>query len=126
MSGISSKRLRKSLTFEKLKSPNLISGGVGNIRFEFIINDPLCKWYKLLITRNKSDVFFTGKNRLRGTLIPMQFSKHLIPAPIAVSSCMEFIPLSNVFLFTIISKFSKFELTTRSIAKIIIIFSVKK
>jgi hypothetical protein len=58
------------LTFEKWLSPNLTRGVVGNIRWGLITSDPFLRLYKLLITSSRSDVFLTGRNRLRGTLIP--------------------------------------------------------
>jgi hypothetical protein len=36
---------------------------------------PFFNPYKLLMTSIKSDVFFTGKNLLRGTLIPVESRK---------------------------------------------------
>lgn len=79
------------LTLEKWLSPNLINGVVGNIRLALITKEPLLNVYKLLITKNRSEVFFTGKNLLRGTRIPKKsmqmftcefedFSKH----PVAI------------------------------------------
>lgn len=58
------------LTFEKWLSPSLTKGVVGNIRCGDMVKAPLRNVYKLLITSIKSDVFFTGKNLLRGTWIP--------------------------------------------------------
>ena len=42
--------------------------------------------YKFDMIKSKSEVFLTGKNRARGTLIPLHFSKHFIAAPTAVSN----------------------------------------
>lgn len=58
------------LTFEKWLSPNLTRGVVGNILWGLITSDPFLRLYKLLITSSRSDVFLTGRNRLRGTLMP--------------------------------------------------------
>lgn len=63
--------MNKIITFAKWLSPNFIRGVVGNIRWGLITNEPLRRVYKLLITSIKSEVFFTGKNLLRGTFIPI-------------------------------------------------------
>ena len=42
--------------------------------------------YKFDMIKSKSEVFLTGKNRARGTLIPLHFSTHFIAAPTAVSN----------------------------------------
>jgi hypothetical protein len=81
-------------------------------------NDPFFKLYRLLITSRRSDVFFTGKNRLRGTLIPMPPSNDFIAAPTAVSSWITFKPLFSVLLLMIISKLREPSSRTLSIAEI--------
>jgi hypothetical protein len=58
------------LTFEKKLSPSFTRGVVGNIRCGLITSEPFLRLYKLLITSSRSDVFLTGRNRLRGTLMP--------------------------------------------------------
>ena len=50
--------------------PSLLRGTDGKDRFGFIIKKPACRLYKLLMMISKSDVVFTGKNLLLGTLIP--------------------------------------------------------
>jgi len=71
MSGIVAKRDKNDLTLAKSLSPSFTNGVVGNILKGLIDNDPLRIWYKLLITNKRSEVFFTGKKRLRGTFIPI-------------------------------------------------------
>ena len=58
------------ITFVKC-SPSLTNGAVGNVRLELITILPFFNSYILLIMRSKSEVFFTGKNRLLRTLIPI-------------------------------------------------------
>ena len=50
--------------------PSLLRGTDGNDLFGFISREPALRLYKLLIIIRRSDVVFTGKNRLRGTFIP--------------------------------------------------------
>lgn len=57
-------------TLAKWLSPSLTRGVVGNIRWGLMTSEPWSRLYRLLITSIKSDVFFTGKNRLLGTFIP--------------------------------------------------------
>lgn len=116
ISGILAKRPRNSFTFEKWFSPNFTSGVVGNIRCGDIAKLPFFKWYKFDMTNSKSEVFFTGKKRERGTLIPIAPSKHFIAAPTAVSNCTTRTPFSIVLLFTMISMLSVRSRSTRSIA----------
>lgn len=115
-SGMLANRAKNSLTLLKWLSPNFTNGVVGNIRCGDIISEPPFRLYRFDITSNKSDVFLTGKNRERGTLIPMQPSKHFIAAPTAVSSWITRSPVSNVLWFTIVSMFNVLWLSTRSIA----------
>lgn len=55
MSGIERKRDKNSLTLIK-SSPNFTTGEFGNLLKGFIISDPLCTQYKLLITKKRSVV----------------------------------------------------------------------
>jgi len=102
-----------------------MSGVDGKLLKGLIERLPFFKLYRLLITKSKSEVFLTGKKRLRGTFkpvkrqrslmllhyiiilsfnkIPIEPSKHFIAAPTAVSSWMTFTPLSKVFGLTITS-----------------------
>uniref|UniRef100_A0A182KHV3 Uncharacterized protein n=1 Tax=Anopheles christyi TaxID=43041 RepID=A0A182KHV3_9DIPT len=80
-----------------------------------ITSEPYFRLYRLDMTSSRSDVFFTGKNRDRGTLIPIPPSKHFMAAPTAVSSWITRMPLSSVLLFTMISMFIVFAFSTRSI-----------
>lgn len=57
-------------TLEKWLSPSLTRGVVGNMRWGLMTKEPWSRLYRLLITSIKSDVFFTGRNRLLGTFIP--------------------------------------------------------
>lgn len=109
-------RDRNCLTLLKWLSPNLTSGVVGNILCGDIIKLPPFKLYKFDMTNSRSDVFFTGKKRDRGTLMPMAPSKHFMAAPTAVSSWITRTLLSSVLLFTIISMFRVFWVSTRSMA----------
>ena len=59
------------LTLEKCSSPSLTSGVVGNCLLLLITMQPCFSSYKLLMISSKSCVFFTGRKRLRGTLIPI-------------------------------------------------------
>lgn len=61
---------RNKHTFEKWLSPNLTNGTVGKALKELMTNEPFCIVYKLLFTSRRSEVFLTGRNRLRGTFIP--------------------------------------------------------
>lgn len=91
--------------------PSLTNGTAGNERFSFIVKLPRWSVYKFDITSKRSDVVLTGKNRRRGTLIPINRyrfiiiqnriipcapSKFFIAAPLAVSNWITLIPLSNV------------------------------
>ena len=87
----------------KWLSPNLMSGVDGKPLRALMDRLPFFKLYKLLMTSSKSDVFLTGKKRLRGTLRPMDPSKHFMAAPTAVSNWMTLSPLSKVFGLTITS-----------------------
>lgn len=58
------------LTLEKWLSPSLMRGTVGKALLGLMTRVPNFMWYRLLITSSRSDVFFTGRNRLRGTLMP--------------------------------------------------------
>ena len=60
----------QKVTFEKCISPNFTSGRVGILRAGFLTKVPSFSLNKLDITTSKSDVFLTGRNRLRGTLTP--------------------------------------------------------
>lgn len=119
MSGISINLDKNSLTLAKWLSPNLTSGVVGNIRCGDIVSDPFLRLYKLLITKKRSEVFFTGKNRLLGTFIPTPFSNDFMAAPTAVSSWIMLRLFSKVLLLTIISSLSSSLVTTLLIAEII-------
>ena len=48
---------------------------------------------RLDMTTKRSEVFLTGRNLLRGTLIPTAPLKFLMAAPAAVSSCITLVPL---------------------------------
>ena len=60
------------LTFVKCE-PSLLRGTEGKDLFGFISKKPALKLYKLLMMISRSEVVFTGKNRLLGTLIPVIF-----------------------------------------------------
>lgn len=66
--------------------------------------------------QQRSEVFFTGKNRLLGTFIPTACSNVFIAAPTAVSSWITLRPFSNDLLFTMISRLSCFASSTLLIA----------
>lgn len=116
ISGILAKRPRNSFTLAKWFSPNFTKGVVGNIRCGDITKLPFFRLYKLDMTKSKSDVFFTGKKRERGTLIPRAPLKHFIAAPTAVSNWMTRKPESKVLLLMIISKLRVRSRKTRSMA----------
>ena len=61
--------------------PSLTRGTLGKDLLGFITSDPARRLYKLLITISKSDVVLTGKNRLRGTLIPEKNNKITLFTP---------------------------------------------
>jgi len=48
----------------------LLSGTEGKDRLGFMMREPALRLYRLLITTRRSEVVFTGKNLLLGTLIP--------------------------------------------------------
>ena len=85
-------------------SPSLITGVVGKARWGLINRKAFFNTYKLLITKNRSCVFFTGKNLLLGTFIPKAPLKHFMAAPAAVSNWITFTLSSVVFGLTITSK----------------------
>ena len=58
------------LTLVKSGSPNLTSGMEGKVRSGFIMSVPFLRVKRLDMTTKRSEVFFTGRNRRRGTLIP--------------------------------------------------------
>ena len=58
--------------------PSFTSGTLGNERLALISNDPAFRVYKSLIIINKSDVVFTGRNLLLGTLIPKKGKKEIL------------------------------------------------
>lgn len=60
---------RKHLTLENW-FPSFTKGTLGNDLFGDISRAPVLMAYRLLITINRSEVVFTGRNLLRGTLIP--------------------------------------------------------
>lgn len=115
-SGTLANRAKNSFTLLKWLSPNFTNGVVGNIRCGDITNEPPFKLYKFDMTNSKSDDFLTGKNLDRGTLMPMQPSKHFMAAPTAVSSWITRKPVSIVLWLTIVSMFSVLCVSTRSIA----------
>lgn len=61
-----------------------------------MVSEPAFRLYRLDMTSSRSEVVFTGKKRLRGTLMPSEFSKLLTAAPTAVSSWITFKPPSKV------------------------------
>ena len=58
-------------TFVKSGSPSLTRGMEGKVRSGFMISVPFCKVKRLDMTTRRSEVFFTGRKRLRGTLTPV-------------------------------------------------------
>lgn len=54
-------------------SPSFTNGTVGNDRWEFMTRLPRLSVNRLDMTSKRSDVVFTGKNRRRGTLMPIKF-----------------------------------------------------
>lgn len=91
-SGIVANLLRNSFTLAKWLSPSFTRGVEGNIRCGDMTREPWDRLYRLDMTRSRSEVFLTGKNRLRGTFTPIPPSKHFMAAPTAVSSCITFRP----------------------------------
>ncbi len=67
------------------------------LRFLLTRSPPSAIINKFDITTRRSDVFFTGRNRLRGTLIPMAPLKFLMAAPAAVSNCITLVPLDVLY-----------------------------
>lgn len=108
---------RNSFTLAKWLSPSLTSGVVGNIRCGDMHSEPPFNEYKFDMTSRRSEVFLTGKKRDRGTLMPMEPSKHFMAAPTAVSSWMIRTPVSKVLWLTIVSMFNVLCDRTRSIAE---------
>lgn len=69
-----------------LKCPlSLITGGTPNIRFSFMTKRPCSKTKRSLFTKSRSEEFFTGRNRERGTSMPWAFLKCFTAEPAAVS-----------------------------------------
>ena len=66
-------------TFLKCFPVILTSGVVGNNRLWLITSVPLCISYRFDFTKNRSDVVFTGKKRLLGTLTPKKKYIHENP-----------------------------------------------
>ena len=58
------------LTLVKSGSPSLTSGMEGKVRSGFIMSVPFLRVKRFDMTTKRSEVFFTGRNRRRGTLIP--------------------------------------------------------
>lgn len=77
--------------------PSLTCGVVGNSLLGLMVSEPASRLYRLDMTSSRSDVVFTGRKRLRGTLMPRALSKDLMAAPTAVSSWMMFCPPSRVW-----------------------------
>ena len=58
-------------TFVKSGSPSLTRGMEGKVRSGFMISVPFWRVKRLDMTTRRSEVFFTGRKRLRGTLTPV-------------------------------------------------------
>ena len=104
-------------TFVKSGSPSLTRGMEGKVRSGFMISVPFWRVKRLDMTTRRSEVFFTGRKRLRGTLTPVEIEinnlsffplslslcllptapwKFLMAAPAAVSNWITFVPPFNV------------------------------
>ena len=59
-----------SHTFVKSGSPSLTRGMEGKVRSGFMMSVPFCRVKRLDMTTKRSEVFFTGRKRLRGTFMP--------------------------------------------------------
>ena len=99
-STMSEDQLAVDRTFLKW-SPSLITGIASNTLFSLMNNWPCWSESISLLIKRRSEQLLTGKNRLRGTLMPCAFLRYLIAVPAAV--WMAAWPSSVVLGLTVIS-----------------------